>query len=471
MILRDAWIFIYWMPGGHMKKLTLSTLPLLFLLGACGGGDGSKGGGDITVTPAPSPIPMPVPTPTPTPAPTPTPTPAPTPIALTISPLIPSDGNWSTFQGNPGHTGYVAASFSAANFADAWTITTPNAPSAVAATSGKIFYNVVQADRHVYTRAIATSDGSALWGFDLGGNNVYPSTLPYGPSYANGRVASMAPNDTSSAAPLQVINASNGGYVSTVNYDAQFSRGSVLTPVGNDLYFASGYYGNVVYAANAVTGDRIWRTADNSQYGGYVMEGESIAVDQDYEYFFKAGSLLILSRSGKVLQAIENPFFTKNFISYSGEYVGAPMLDGAGHIFTFSENYSAGQALPIVSFALNNNKPLWRTSYSYTGQPATRNGFIYAIRSASAIIDMIDVSTGLVAKSMQVSDADNLTSNIIVSDSHIFVANAKATFAIDMGNANAPIAWKTSFGGNLALTPDGYLVISTKTAIHAVKLR
>lgn len=147
------------------------------------------------------------------------------------------------------------------------------------------------------------------------------------------------------------------------------------------------------------------------------------------------------------------------------------MLDGAGHIFTFSENYSPGQALPIVSFALNNNKPLWRTSYSYTGQPATHNGFIYAIRSASSIIDMIDVSTGLVAKSIQVSDADNLTSNIIVSDSHIFVANAKATFAIDTGNANAPTAWKTSFGGNLALTPDGYLVISTKTAIHAVKLK
>lgn len=463
--------------GGYMKYSKLGLLPLLALVTACGGSDGSSAGGAVSVTPAPSPAPTPAPTPTPTPAPTPTPTPAPTPTptptsaTLPISSPIPSDGNWSTPQGDPGHTGYVAGSYTAAKFADAWTITTPKPPSDVAARAGSVFYNVLQADGHIYTQAVSTTSGASLWGFDLGGNNVYPNTMPFGPAYANGRVISMAPNNTSSAAPFQVINASNGGYVSTVTYDAQFSNGSVVTPVGDELFFTSGYYGNVVFAANAATGDKIWRNLDSTQYGGYVMQGESVAVDQKYVYFFRVGSLSILGRDGKLLQSIQNPFFSQNYISYFGEYDGAPMLDGNGHVFTYADNYMFGKSLPIIGFALNGAKPMWRTSYSYTGQPAVRGGQIYAVRSSSTMVDVIDVLTGLVTSSINVGGSGNLTSNVIVTDSHLFVANATTTFAVDLNGGNPAPTWTTAFGGNLAITPDGYLIISTKTGLHAVKLK
>jgi hypothetical protein len=58
----------------------------------------------------------------------------------------------------------------------------------------------------------------------------------------------------------------------------------------------------------------------------------------------------------------------------------------------------------------------------------------------------------------------------VISDSHLFVASAATTFAVDLGGAAYPVAWKTSYGGNLAITPDGYLIIATKTGLHAVKL-
>jgi hypothetical protein len=123
-----------------------------------------------------------------------------------------------------------------------------------------------------------------------------------------------------------------------------------VTPVGDELFFASGYYGNTVFSANAATGGRLWSAAVTSQYGGYVMQGESVAVDQQYVYFFQGGAIVALKRGGSLAKFIQNPFFSKNGISYFGKYVGAPMLDGNGRIFTFTDNRSIGQALPIAAF-------------------------------------------------------------------------------------------------------------------------
>ncbi|WP_333573808.1 outer membrane protein assembly factor BamB family protein [Sphingomonas sp.] len=384
---------------------------------------------------------------------------------------IAADENWSTLQRDPAHTGYVPASFSAASFADAWTITTDAAPSEVAARAGSVFFNDLHADKHVYTHRVSTSTGASLWAFDIGQGSYSPGKRPYGPAYANGRVASISYNQTSSAAPLQVINAATGGYISTPTYDAQFSDGSVPTMVGDELFFTSGYYGNAIFNANAATGDRIWSTTSTGQYGGYVMQGESVAVDQQYVYFFQAGSILVLKRNGALARFIQNPFFTRNFISYSGEYVGGPMLDSAGHIFVFTDNRQRGDALPIAAFSLFADKPLWRTGYSYVGDPAVRADRLYGIRSSSTIVDLIDTSTGLVAASINVGGNDNLNSNVIVSDSHLFVSSATTTFAVDLTKSNFPVVWKTTFGGSLAVTPEGYLIISTTTGLHAVKLK
>lgn len=270
---------------------------------------------------------------------------------------------------------------------------------------------------------------------------------------------------------MQVINASTGAYVSTASYYSQGSNGSVPTLVGDEILLASGYYGNAVYSAYALTGGANWSVTITSQYGGYVMEGESVAVDQQYVYFFQAGSIMVLWRNGALAKFIQNPFFTKTGLSYSGEYASAPILDKNGHIFVFTDNYATGDALPIAAFSIFNEKPLWRSGYSYTGQPAVRNDRLYAIRSSSRIVDVIDTSTGLLAGSINVGGSDNLTSNVVVSDSHLFVASATTTFSIDLTKNGFPVVWSTPFGGVLAVTPDNYLIISTATAIHAVKLQ
>ncbi len=270
---------------------------------------------------------------------------------------------------------------------------------------------------------------------------------------------------------MQVINAANGAYISTPTFDAQFSDGSVPTMVGEEIFFTSGYFGNAIFNANAATGDRIWGVTSTGQYGGYVMQGESVAVDQHYVYFFQAGSIVVLRRNGTLVKFIQNPFFTRNFLSYFGEYVGAPMLDSEGRIYVFTDNRQRGDALPIAAFSLFSEKPLWRTGYSYVGDPAVRADRLYAVRSSSTIVDLVDTSTGLVAASIDVGGSGNLNNNVIVSDTHLFVSSATTTFAVDLTKSNFPVAWKTPFGGALAITPDGYLIISTATGLHAVKLK
>ena len=356
------------------------------------------------------------------------------------------------------------------HFADVWTFATSKPPSDVAARVGSVFFNVAQADGHVYTRAVSTSGGSLLWAYDLGEGGFGGNRKPYGPAYGNGRVASMTFNTTSTAAPLQVINAANGSYISTVKYPAQHSDGSVPTFVGDQIFFAAGYYGNSFYLANAATGENLWNFDYSQQYQGNVSQGESVAVDQYYVYYFSASYLIIAKRDGGFARAIANPFFSNTGISYFGEYVGAPMLDGKGHIFVFADNRSAGQSRPIVAFSFFSDKPIWRSGYSYAGHPAVRSDRVYAVRSASTIVDVIDVSNGLLVNSIDVGGAEDLSSNVVVSDSHIFVSSAKTTFAIDTGKTGFPVVWKTSFGGSLAVTPDGFLMISAPIGLHAVKL-
>ncbi|MGV3511579.1 MAG: PQQ-binding-like beta-propeller repeat protein [Novosphingobium sp.] len=341
----------------------------------------------------------------------------------------------------------------------------------MAARTGAIFFNFTDTNNRMFTRAVATSNGATLWTFDLGPIFNGTGVRLFGPAYANGRVSSMTPTNNSSATPLLVVNASTGAYLSTATYDTQGSSGSVVTPVGDELFYSSGYFGNVVFAANAVTGSRLWRTALSDQYSGYVMQGESVAVDQNYVYFFSAGSLVVLGRDGSIVKSIENPFFSQRGLSYSGEYVGAPMLDGSGRIFTFSDNYSEGKALPIAAYSLNSDKAIWRSGFSYTGQPAVHGNQLYAIRSSSTIVDVVDTATGVAVRSYDVGGTENLTSNVVATDSHLFVANSTTTFAIDLTRSGTPVVWRTSFGGRLAITPEGYLVISTATGLHAVKLR
>lgn len=376
--------------------------------------------------------------------------------------------DWSTFQRDAAHTGYVAVRYNASDFADGWSMTTsPSAPSEIAARRGSVFVNIRQTSGTLETRAVDSASGKILWTYDLGkkGNSS-------GPSYGNDRVASMAMDLSSGSVPMEIIGATTGRALSTVDYASQFSDGGVPTPVGDSLYFQAGYYGNVVYAADAARGTRTW-ARDTTQGGeGYVQEGESVAVDDSYVYFFGGGNLFALSRStGAIAYKIRNPYFTKFGLSYYGRYRGAPILSSNGRIFTFSDNRDPQSPNPLVAFSLSSASPLWRSSARYIGHPALRDDILFATRSTGTVIDLINSADGSVSGSIDLgSGAGPLTSNIVVTRNHLFVASESATYAVDLQQANYPIVWTAPKGGALAISPDNVLLVSARSGLYAYQL-
>lgn len=379
--------------------------------------------------------------------------------------------DWSTFQRDAAHTGYVPVKYDAGRFATAaaWSVPAGGSrPSAVAARAGSVFANFQQGastSDHAITRAIAADTGVIRWSYDLGQVGFNFSA----PSYANGRVVTAAIDLSSGVVPMPVLDAGDGHVLRTLTYASQFAKAGVPVPVGDDLYHQAGYFGNTVYAFNAAAGTQSWTRNTGA---GIVQEGESVGVDDRYVYFYSAGSMNVLNRGdGTVFKTIPDPFFSRAGLSYYGSYFGAPILDGRDNIFTFSDNRSPGEANAIIAFALGQAGYVWRTSATYSGQPALRAGKLYAPRANSTFVDVIDTATGLVTASINVGlGKANLTSNVIVTESHIFVGSETETYAIDLLAAGNPVAWTVASGGALALSPDNLLIISGSNGVSAYRL-
>lgn len=380
--------------------------------------------------------------------------------------------DWATFQRDAGHTGYVAANYTASEFgtASAWSISSasPNSPSEIAARRGRVFFNLRESTGNLVTRAVNSVSGAALWSYDHGRNYNHFS----GPSYSNGRVVSMVMNTPSTSVPMQIINADSGAALGVASYGSQFSNGGVPTPVGDNLYFQAGYFGDVVYAANAASGGQLWARDTMQPLEGNVSEGESVAVDENHVYFFSGGNLFALNRnSGTIAYKIRNPYFRGFGLGFRGVYRGAPILGRNGRIITFVNDRIPQYADALIAFSLSSATPLWRSAATYLGQPALRDDTLFAIRADGRTIDMINMIDGTVSGSIDLgSSRGSLVSNIVVTGSHLFVASDTATYAIDLQQSTYPVVWTAAQGGTLAITPDSMLVISASNGVYAYKL-
>lgn len=380
--------------------------------------------------------------------------------------------DWQTVQRDAAHTGYVGVKYATSAFGTAplWSVPKDAVrPSAIAARAGTVYANFIQQAQNggrVTTRAIASDTGAVRWNYDLGQTGFNTSA----PSYDKGRVVSAAIDISASSIPMPVLDATDGHALKVLSYASQFAKGGAPVPFADKLYHQAGYYGNVVYAFDPAAGTTDW-VSDQSRSGG-VWEGESVAVDAQYVYFYRADALIVLNRlSGALVSKIADPFFSREGLSYSGTYAGAPVLDGAGRIFTFSDNRYQNQPAPLIAFAIGQPTYLWRTNVSYINQPALRGGRLYAPRADSTFVDVIDTASGSVVASMNVGTGKpNLTSNVIVTESHIFVGSDSETYAIDLNAAGNPVVWTAAQGGDLAITPDNLLVISGNSGLSAYKL-
>jgi hypothetical protein len=158
--------------------------------------------------------------------------------------------DWATYQGNAGHTGYVAGDVGAAAISFRWsTSISPNALGGMAVGDHGVFVK----GPGVSITAVNESNGSPLWSdpytFGVALGQVYTTSAP---AYANGTVYYQTDNEGDHSA-LHGVSAVTGTQVFSATYSAQWETYLNPTPYGGNVYTGGGEYGGM-YSNNGTTG-------------------------------------------------------------------------------------------------------------------------------------------------------------------------------------------------------------------------
>ncbi len=363
--------------------------------------------------------------------------------------------DWATFQRDIAHSGYVPVRYDPAIFRKAWEWTDSFTAGRIrppAASRGKVLIVAARDGGIAYAgtarlKAFETSSGSEIWSYDMG-DQFHAS----GPSISNELVHVTSMRSSSSSNPQWVFNLGSGTFKNQMSFAAQWTDFNQPVADGNDVYVAAGYYGSVIYGYDAEAGTQNWVT---ERTGGAVWGGQSMALDENYAYYYSGTALDQVDRiTGKIVKSIADPEYVAN----TNDYATGPVLDGKGNVFLFSGDKRFDGSNKIVAMSLETGSIKWRSAAEYTTAFALADGTIYAARQDAHVLSAIDSENGNVLWSAVIPGSDVLVGNVIATENLIFVSSASQTWAIDRKSPDHPIVWEAPTGGRLTITPDNYLL-------------
>ncbi len=372
--------------------------------------------------------------------------------------------DWVNFQRNNHNDGYVAVAYDTSDFAHAWTWQDSYDEGRIlpaASKDNKVYivvvgYNVrYQGSARVI--ALDSDTGAPDWTYNLS-NQRYAS----GPSLSDGLLHVTSMEGSSAANPQWVLDAQTGTLVNKMSFATQWSQFSQPAAVDGMVYVAGGYYGGWLYAFDAVAGNLKWfKQPLNANIGS----GQSIAIDDNYLYYYAGISLMRFDRSsGAAAGSIPDMESMRTMMDYES----GPLLDGRGNVYFFSQDTRFGGRNQIVGASLDNMTVTWRTASSeYTTSFAHRDGIIYAGDQENRRLVALDARDGSILWTTDLPTAypevgrnDAIYGNVIATEKHIFVSSTRQTWAIDLVGSDHEIVWEADSGGNLIITPDNYLITS-----------
>ncbi len=366
--------------------------------------------------------------------------------------------SWTQFQGNAGHTGVVPGAFNPLNTTFAWSLDAASLSPGAAFTPGlasddsQIFLSWRsgnQTSNSVVSLDLMTGQKNWVWRFV--GKDAETMSAP---AYANGRLYVHRWGHSSSCGigchdkpRLFGINAQTGQQLFDQTHSGQWSSGGRPTADGDRVFVAGGYYGGLD-AYNAVGGGIDW-FANMPQRYGWIP-----AADNQSVYTSFNGGLTVVNRnSGALTGSISNP----NGPNYSSS---TPVVVDASEVY-------APTSRSITRFDSTTETVTWNYTTTLPGSGnlgvAVHGNAIYA--NLSGVLHVIDRQTG--ALLWDWSPGEALTSNVIATDGHVFVASASRTYAVDQ--ILREDVWFTPAGGSLAIVQDT-LLVSTTTSLNAFHL-
>jgi len=370
--------------------------------------------------------------------------------------------DWSTFQGNAAHTGYVPVGLNPDRFSARWTTTTPGSRSttgySVADTlttaQGQFFFSN---QTTLYARR--EFDGGTAWTYDFATLPV-PSVNP--PAVAGGKVYVAAGQQTSTY--LFGLDAVSGEVMFKSAMSSQWEHYFAPTVFGDAVYTNAGAYGGL-YAFDS-SGAALY-------FSGMAQTSMwTPAVDAAGVYSYTGGTLKVVHpRTGAVLHSINEPTF-QNFIY---EIYGSPVLGAAGSVFAanYANSSINGGAIgnTLIRFDLNTDSVAWQVPGVYPATPAYAAGVLYAVNQNPVRLEARAEADGRLLWSWTPPLAGDtvFASEVLLTNNLAFVSTRSSTYAIDL-NTHRPV-WSYPLAGRLALSANGIFYIRGLSSIAAFNLK
>jgi hypothetical protein len=366
--------------------------------------------------------------------------------ALTPWPNVP---DWTMFQGNAGHTGYVPVALDPNTFSTRWQIAAVDIPAVFGANlntlttaNGQLF---IGGQNMLYARK--ELDGSVVWQYDFS-SLTFPSVNP--PSVANGVVYVAAGQQQSTY--MFAFNAADGSLVFKSQMSSQWEQYLAPTIGPKGIYTNAGEYGGLF--GFDTTGNQLFfaAMAQTSEW--------TPAADDNAVYTYTGDALRVLDPlTGVARTTIADPTYQ----NYVYEIDGSAVLGAPGSVFAAGYANSVlnggGIGNSLLDFNVTSGTIAWKVSGDYPTSPAYNAGVVYAANNNPVRLEARSESDGTLAWSWvpPLAGDTSFESEPLLTKTILFVSTNLATYGID--TTTHQTVWSVPLVGKLALSSSGILYI------------
>jgi outer membrane protein assembly factor BamB len=358
--------------------------------------------------------------------------------------------DWTTYQGNARHSGYVEATLDPTVFRERWMKTpVPDADFFPPTAGGGRLYLAMSA---FFTPqlllALDPADGSVQWTRGFG--SIFGINQP---TYDDGTVylTSGGHEDTF----MWALNDADGSLRFRTPFDSQWEHWKAPVVVGSTIVTAGGAFGGV-YGFDRATGAQTFFLAGPQVDGWAPAAAEGLLYVTGY--VTGGGVASIDPADGTATPEVSDARLPS---------VSTPVLGDVHDLLTITGNR-------LLSVDLTAQKVAWERSGAYTGMPVVGNRVVYAVNGTE--IAARNESDGTRLWSWTPPAPYTMLRGMVLTDNLLFVstmaggfAAAGATFAIDL--ASHRTVWSYPMSGDLALSSQGVLYIVREAKVAAISMR
>lgn len=387
---------------------------------------------------------------------------------LTALSDLPNVANWSAYQGNASHDGYVPATFDAGRFSRRWAVpasTISDETLQLAHDNGRTFASLTdrraRATFDIMSKAMLVAfseqSGEELWRKDFG-----PAYRLNPPAAANGKV--YVTGSDCCGTFFWMFDQATGKVLGKMDMVPQLYRNYGPTIFGDAAYASSGSFYAPVTTVLSTALARFGTTTLTWQASLPAFDYWSPAVDGTHAYAYVGGKLhAVATGNGQ-------PAFTVADPDDAGSYGRGTTvaLSGNGMAFVVSNDQ-------VRAFDLARRRFAWRAGRTAYGMPVVARNVVYTLAEGVAFPDGYhtafearDAATGALLWTS--GPLPSLSHSMVVTDNLAFVSGQYETVAIDL--ATHQQVWQHPAGGRLSISKRGVLHIGGEEGkIVAINLR